>query len=212
MSNAFTPNRSLSYARDVHLACNVKTYWLLLDGVRRWQPLRRAWPFPSGETCRPHGSKSHIATRSIGMPRLCVLAIGPKFPFSEIRMFKMNRNNVGPFRWDGRSSLRDAAPCQPGNRQLRPDDGNRRIDGNSGQLVHGEILRHLRAIGACLGFRRGRGIPILFAGVSFIRGNLQRKTTGRLEWIQVAAGVGKTSAPFHTLWRLYRTPSELISD
>ena len=96
-------------------------------------------------------------------------------------MIKMNRNNVGLFRWDGRGSLRDAAPCnQPGNRQLRPDDGNRGIDGNIGRLVHGEILRHLRAIGACLGFRRVRGIPILFAGVSFIHGNLQQKTTGHL--------------------------------
>jgi hypothetical protein len=35
-----------------------------------------------------------------------------------------------------------------------------------------------------LGFRRLRGIPILFAGVSFIHGNLQRKTTGHLEWLQ----------------------------
>jgi hypothetical protein len=48
-------------------------------------------------------------------------------------MIEMKRNNVGLFRWDGRSSFRDAAPCnQPGNRQLRPDDGNRRIDGNRG--------------------------------------------------------------------------------
>ena len=100
-------------------------------------------------------------------------------------MIEMNRNNVSPFRWDGRSSLRDTAPCnQPGNRHLRPDDGNRRIDGNMGRLVHGEILRHLRAIGACLGFRRGRGTPSLFAGVGFIHGNLQQKTTGRLEWIE----------------------------
>jgi hypothetical protein len=51
-------------------------------------------------------------------------------------------------------------------------------------LVHGEILRHLRAIGACLGFRRRRGIPILFAGVSFVHGDLQQKTTGHLEWTQ----------------------------
>jgi hypothetical protein len=29
-------------------------------------------------------------------------------------------------------------------------------------------------------FRRVRGIPILFAGVSFTHGNLQRETTGRL--------------------------------
>ncbi len=64
-------------------------------------------------------------------PRLCVLAIGPEFPFPGIRMIKMNRNNVGLFRRYGRSSLRDAASCnQPGNRHLRPDDGNRGIDGN----------------------------------------------------------------------------------
>jgi hypothetical protein len=56
---------------------------------------------------------------------------------------------------------------------LRPDDGNRRIDGNVGRLVHGEILRHLRAIGACWALRRERGIPILFAGVRFLHGNLQ---------------------------------------
>src|SRR6202453_1262189 len=66
-------------------------------------------------------------------PCLCVLAVGPKFPFPGIRMIKMNRNNEGPLRWDGRSSLRDAAPCnQPGNRHLWPDDGNRGIDGNTG--------------------------------------------------------------------------------
>jgi len=29
-------------------------------------------------------------------------------------------------------------------------------------------------------FRRVRGIPILFAGVSFTHGNLQQETTGRL--------------------------------
>jgi hypothetical protein len=91
-------------------------------------------------------------------------------------MIEMDRNNVGLFRWNARSSLRDAAPCnQPGNRQLRSNDGNRGIDCNTGRLVHGEILRHLRAIGACMGFRRVRGIPILFAGVSFIHGNLQRE-------------------------------------
>jgi len=44
-----------------------------------------------------------------------------------------------------------------------------------GRLVHGEILRHLRAIGACMGFRRVRGILTLFAGVSFIHGNLQKE-------------------------------------
>ena len=94
-------------------------------------------------------------------------------------MIEMDRNNVGLFRWDGRSSLRDAAPCnQPGNRHLRSDDGNRGIDCNSGRLVHDEILRHLRAIRACLAFRRVRGF--LFAGVSFIHGNLQQKTTGQL--------------------------------
>jgi hypothetical protein len=53
-----------------------------------------------------------------------------------------------------------------------------------GRLVHGEILRHLRAIGACLDFRRRGGIPILFAGVSSVHGDLQQKTTGHLEWIQ----------------------------
>jgi hypothetical protein len=58
---------------------------------------------------------------------------------------------------------------------LRPDDGNRGIDGNSRRLVHGEILRHLRAIRACLAFGRVRGFPILFAGVSFIDGNLQEE-------------------------------------
>lgn len=96
-------------------------------------------------------------------------------------MIEMNRNNVGLFRWDGCSSLRDAAPCdQSSNRHLRPDDGNRRIDGNMGRLVHSEILRHLRAIGACLGFRRRRGIPILFAGVNFIHGSHHQETTGQL--------------------------------
>jgi hypothetical protein len=96
-------------------------------------------------------------------------------------MIEMDRNNVGSFRWNGRSTLRDAAPCnQPRNRHLRPDDGNRGIDGNSGRLVHREVLRHLRTVGACLGFRRVSGISILFAGVSFIHGNLQQKTTGRL--------------------------------
>jgi hypothetical protein len=114
-------------------------------------------------------------------------------------MIKMNRNNVGPFGWDGRSSLRDAAPRnQPGNRQLRPDDGNRGIDCNIGRLVHGEILRHLRAIGACLGFRRVRGIPILFAGVSFIHGDLQKKTTGHLEWLQ------EYHPPSAFVWRAYK--------
>ena len=138
--------------------------------------------------------------------RLRPLAIPPSLctchrstvPFSGIRMIKMNRNNAGPFKSDGRSSLRDAAPCnQPGNRHLRPDDGNRRIDGNVGRLVHGEILRHLRTIGACLGFRRMRGIPILFAGVSFIHGNLQGKTTGHLEWLQ------EYHSPSAFVWRPY---------
>jgi hypothetical protein len=114
-------------------------------------------------------------------------------------MIEMNRNNVGLFRRDGCSSLRDAAPCnQPGDRHLRPDDGNRRIDGNMGRLVHGEILRHLRAIGACLGFRRVRGIPILFAGVSFIHGDLQKKTTGHLEWLQ------EYHPPSAFVWRAYK--------
>src|SRR5271154_5080515 len=44
-----------------------------------------------------------------------------------------------------------------------------------GRLVHGEILGHLRAVGARVGFRRVRGIPTLFAGVSFIHGDLQTK-------------------------------------
>jgi hypothetical protein len=94
-------------------------------------------------------------------------------------MIKMNRNNVGLFRWDGRSSLRDTASGdQSGNRQLGPDNGNHGIEGNIRRLVHGEILRHLRAMGACWGFMRVRGISILFAGVSFFHGNLQQKTTG----------------------------------
>jgi hypothetical protein len=89
-------------------------------------------------------------------------------------MIKMNRNNVGLFRWDGSSSFRDAASRnQPGNRQLRPNDGSHGIEGNIGRLVHGEILRHLRAMGACWGFMRVRGIPTLFAGVTFTHGNLQ---------------------------------------
>jgi AcrR family transcriptional regulator len=67
---------------------------------------------------------------------------------------------------------------------LRPDDGNHRIEGDMWRLVHGEILRHLRAMGACVGIRRGRGVPILFAAVSFIHGNLQQMTTGRLERIE----------------------------
>jgi AcrR family transcriptional regulator len=100
-------------------------------------------------------------------------------------MIQMKRDNIGLFGWDGRGSFRDAAPRdQPGNRELRLYDGNRRIDGDMGWLVHGEILRHLRAIGACVGIRRGRGIPILFAGESFIHGDLQQMTTGRLEWIE----------------------------
>jgi hypothetical protein len=96
-------------------------------------------------------------------------------------MIKMNRNNVGLFRWDGRSSFWDTAPRnQPGNRHLRPDDGNHGIEGNIRRLVHGEILRHLRAMGACWGLMRVRGIPILFAGLSFVHGNLRQKTNGHL--------------------------------
>ena len=96
-------------------------------------------------------------------------------------MIKMNRNNVGLFRWDGRSSFRDTASRnQPGNRHLLPDDGSHGIEGNITRLVHGEILRHLRAMGACWGFMRVRGIPILIAGLSFIHGNLQQKTNGHL--------------------------------
>jgi len=118
-------------------------------------------------------------------PRLCVFAIGPKFPLSGIRMIEMNRNDVGLFRRDGRCSLRDAAPRnQPGNRHLRPDDGNRGIDRNMWWLVHGEILRHFSAVGAGLDFRRGGGIPILFVGLSFSHGNLQLKTTGHLTRIE----------------------------
>jgi hypothetical protein len=52
------------------------------------------------------------------------------------------------------------------------------------RLIHGEILRHLRAMGACVRIRQGRGIPILFAGESSIHGDLQQMTTGRLEWIE----------------------------
>src|SRR5580658_6853391 len=49
--------------------------------------------------------------------RFCVLGVGPKFPFPGIRMIKMNRNNVGLFRGNGRGSFRDtAAGDQPGNR------------------------------------------------------------------------------------------------
>jgi hypothetical protein len=96
-------------------------------------------------------------------------------------MIKMNRNNVGLFRWDGRSALRDTASGdQSGNRQLGPDNGNHGIEGNNGWLVHGEILRHLRAMGACWGLMRVRGIPILFAGLSFVHGNLRPKTNGHL--------------------------------
>jgi hypothetical protein len=89
-------------------------------------------------------------------------------------MIKMNRNNIGLFRWDGRSPFRDAASRnQPGNRHLRPDNGSYGIEGNIWRLVRGEILRHLGAMGACWGFMQVRGIPIVFAGVSFIHGNLQ---------------------------------------
>ena len=99
-------------------------------------------------------------------------------------MIEVQRDYVGFFRRDGPSSFRDAAPCdQPGNRHLRSDNRNHRIEGNMGRLVHGEILRHLRAMGACWGFMRVRGIPILIAGLSFIHGDLQRMTTSRLEWI-----------------------------
>jgi hypothetical protein len=96
-------------------------------------------------------------------------------------MIKMNRNNVGLFRRDGRSSFRyTASGDQSGNRQLGPDNGNHGIEGDSGWLVHREILRHLHAMGACLSFIRVRGIPILFAGLSFIHSNLQQKTNGQL--------------------------------
>jgi len=49
-----------------------------------------------------------------------------------------------------------------------------------GRLVHGEILSHLRAVGARVRFRRVRGTLALFAGVNFIHGDLQQKTTGHL--------------------------------
>ncbi|HEY3703698.1 MAG TPA: hypothetical protein VGL22_01465 [Terracidiphilus sp.] len=65
-------------------------------------------------------------------------------------MIEVKRDDVGLLGRDGRSSFRDATPCnQPGNRQLRPDNGDRRIDGNVWRLVYREILRHLRAIGVC---------------------------------------------------------------
>jgi len=93
-------------------------------------------------------------------------------------MIEMNRDNVGLFRWDGRSSFRDTASRdQPGNRQLRPDERNHRIEGDIWRLVHSEILRHLRAVGACLSSVRVGGI---LAGVGFIHGNLQQKTNGHL--------------------------------
>jgi hypothetical protein len=87
-------------------------------------------------------------------------------------MIQMNRNHIGFFRGNGRGSLRDAPPCnQPGNRQLRPDHGNRGIDCNVGRLAQGEILRHLGAVGACCGLGRASGI---------IHGISRHKTTGRL--------------------------------
>jgi hypothetical protein len=65
-------------------------------------------------------------------------------------MIQMNRNHISFFGRNGRGSLRDAAAGnQAGNRQLRADHGNRGIDGNIGRLVQSEILRHLRAMGAC---------------------------------------------------------------
>src|SRR5580704_15570169 len=92
-----------------------------------------------------HGDSAHGPR-----PRLCVLFVGPEFPFPGVRMIQMNRNNVGFFRGNGRGSLRDTASGdQPGNRQLRADDGNRGIDGHMGRLVQLEILRHLRTMGAC---------------------------------------------------------------
>ena len=76
-------------------------------------------------------------------------------------MIKVQRDNIGLFRWDGRSSFRNAAPCnQPGNRHLWPDDGNCRIDGNVGRLVHREILRHLCAIGRYAPYGRESVVPI----------------------------------------------------
>ena len=83
-------------------------------------------------------------------PRLCLPAIRPEFPFAGIRMIEMKRNNIGPFRWNGRGSFGNAAPRnQPGNCHLRPDHGNCRIDPNGGRLVDREILRHLRTVSVC---------------------------------------------------------------
>src|SRR5579871_542586 len=92
-----------------------------------------------------HGDSAHGPR-----PRLCVLFVGPEFPFPGVRMIQMNRNHISFLGRNGRGSFRDAAAGnQPGNRELRADDGNRRIDGNMGRLVQLEILRHLRTMGAC---------------------------------------------------------------
>src|SRR5579862_1745945 len=92
-----------------------------------------------------HGDSAHGPR-----PRLRVLFVGPEFPFPGVRMVQMNRNHISFFGRNGRGSLRDAATCdQPGDRQLRADDRDRGIDGNMGRLVQGEILRHLRTMGAC---------------------------------------------------------------
>lgn len=101
-------------------------------------------------------------------------------------MIQMNGNDVGLFRWDGGGAFRDAASCdEPGNRQLGADDGNHGIEGDGGRLVHGEILGHLRAVGARVSFLRVCGIAIQFADVSLIHGNLRRKTNGHLIELRV---------------------------
>jgi hypothetical protein len=48
-------------------------------------------------------------------------------------MIQMNRNHISFFGRNGGGSLGDApAGDQAGNRELRPDHGNRGIDGNMG--------------------------------------------------------------------------------
>src|SRR5271168_287173 len=59
-------------------------------------PVDRAWI----SNTRIRLQVAHCNPAHWPCPRLCVLAIGPKFPFPRIRMVEMNRNNVGLFRWD----------------------------------------------------------------------------------------------------------------
>src|SRR5277367_2234173 len=49
-----------------------------------------------------HGDSAHGPR-----PRLCVLFVGPEFPFPGVRMIQMNRNHISSFGRNGPGSLRD---------------------------------------------------------------------------------------------------------